>query len=151
MVDNQLCRLVLSVDSRLPACGFMSASDAAAVAADAIARIDTLGFVGIQELPSATWSGLSGFFGFHIEPLRTNVTPHAAGEASVPPDEPIDVATLELLEQRTVADGLLFRHVSRRLLGDERLADGLADSAFALQLVRFTTLLGRAVALDGLN
>ena len=62
--DNHLCRMVLSGDARIPDAGFIA--DPEAIAQDAIESLQTLGFVGVVELPEAMWLGLSDFFEAHL-------------------------------------------------------------------------------------
>ncbi|MBV8944898.1 MAG: hypothetical protein JOZ95_05710, partial [Solirubrobacterales bacterium] len=75
-VDNAVCRILLSGngDPRIPEFDFISPEHLASVAADAIDRLDQLGFVGVLEHGQGIWEGLSRFFGVRLEPTRENMT-----------------------------------------------------------------------------
>ncbi len=146
-VDNQVCRMLLYGDSRIPSDGFIATKDIDAVASDAIDRLDTLGFVGVLELGDSAWRGFSRLFGVPLEPRRLQVTGDlvslvgaSAGATLINSD------ALELIERRSAADRIVYDHaLARAGVGDrERLR--LAEEAFARQLVRFGDLLGDSAA-----
>lgn len=143
MIDNQLCRLILFGDPRLPSSQFIHPNDVATVAADAIERTGELGLVGVHEMPGAMWSGLSAFFGVHLEPQVANVTNNTAEDSSVSADDLINARALELLELRTAADQIVYQHVVSRSSGEPKRPSSFAETAFARQLVRLGALLGR--------
>ena len=142
VIDNQLCRLLLRGDPRLPPNGFVSESDVAAVAADAIGRLGTLGFVGVLELGDDTWRGVAEMFGVTLRPVMVNVT----GE--VPPltvgaDEVVvDADALDLIEQRCSADMIVYDHALANAGLDECARARMRDRAFAKELVKLGDLIG---------
>lgn len=145
-VDNVVCRLLLYGDPRVPMVGFIASEDIEGVAADAIDCLDRLGFVGLLEHGRATWEGLSRFFGVTLEPGRSNVTASmGAVPEALPIEGPIGDRTLELLDARTAADTIVYRH-ALMAHGTDAEAKRLSDSAFAAQLVRLGDLGGSSAA-----
>ena len=69
-IDNQVCRLLLHGDPRLPVSDFAAVADIESIAADAIERLDTLGFVGILDSGRDLWRGLARLFGVELTPAR---------------------------------------------------------------------------------
>jgi hypothetical protein len=146
-VDNQVCRMLLHGDPRIPQEGFIAETDVDAIAADAIAQLDTLGFVGVLELGDSAWHGLARLFGVELEPKRVNVTGDLGNVAVASPGEKLlTVAALDLLAQRSAADRIVYDHALAiaGVRGGERLR--LVESAFAAQLVRLGDLLGSSAA-----
>jgi hypothetical protein len=133
-IDNQICRMLLYGDERLPERSFAAESDIASIAADAIARLDALGFVGVVELGNM-WQGLARLFDVELIPSRLNVTEELEGPAAAEPKERVTRETLDLIEQRNAADLLVYDHVlaraglnasERQQLGDETFVHRLA-------------------------
>jgi hypothetical protein len=143
-VDNQVCRLLLLGDPRIPNDGFISDSYVEAVATDAIARLDTLGFVGVLELGDSAWEGLAQFFGVDLEPHKINVTGESGDPvAALPGEELFTAKTLDLLERRNAVDRVIYEH-GLGLAGvcpEDR--GQLAETAFRRQLTRLNGLVGR--------
>lgn len=141
--DNQVCRLILDGDARIPPLDFISRADAEATAEAAIERLETLGFVGVLELGQPTWAGLTDFFDVQLTPVRANVTsqwPDAGGRTR------ITEGTLDLLEQRTAADAIVYRAFLRRAGIAGADAERFSLAALAEQLTRFGESAGRAAA-----
>ncbi len=146
-VDNQVCRMLLYGDRRIPCDDFIAPSDIDAIASDAIVRLDSLGFVGALELGSDTWDGLGRLFGLKLKPRSLNVTGETYRPLAAPPGERLLTAdALDLLEQRNAADRIVFDHALARagIRGRKRLR--LAESSFADQLVRLRDMLGHSTA-----
>lgn len=136
-VDNQVCRMLLDGDARIPGEGFIAEADIDSVALDAIARLDTLGFVGVLELGDDAWRGLARLFGVKLEPRTVNVTGEAIGAVAASSGERLFTAdALDPLEQRCAADRVVYDYaLAHAGLGDsERLR--LTESAFAGQIAR---------------
>lgn len=137
-VDNQVCRMLLYGDPRIPDDEFIANHDIHGVASDAIAQLDSLGFVGILELGADTWQGLGQFFGVELEPRSVNVTGEADSPLPGPPGEQLFTAkAFESLEQRTSADRLVYDHALMRagLAASDRLE--LTETALATQIQRW--------------
>ncbi len=145
--DNQVCRMLLHGDRRIPLDEFVAANDIAGVAAAAIERLDTLGSVGVLEMGDAVWQGLSLQFGVALEPVRANVT-GAAGTLAHALPAPIAITpkTIELLEQRTAADAILYQHELARSGVRRREIERMRDAALAEQLARFGDVAGQSAA-----
>jgi hypothetical protein len=149
VMDNQLCRMLLHGDARLPLDDFIRSQEVERLVADALARLETLGFVGVQELPDGLWDGLSAVFGVPLAPVRANVTAALPGDPRCPPlAASIDAAALALLERRTAVDGQIYRALVRRATGGTVDADGLAEATFLRQLVELGGVLRGASSLD---
>jgi hypothetical protein len=146
-VDNQVCRLLLYGDPRLPESSFAAQSDVESIAADAIERLDALGFVGVLELGSDVWQGLARLFDAKLEPARLNVTEELGSPMAVGPGEELVTAkALDLIEQRSAADLLVYDHALSRAGLETRERQRLGDGAFAHQLVKLGDLVGNAAA-----
>jgi hypothetical protein len=145
-IDNQVCRMLLHGDSRLPASAFTAQADIDSIAMDAIERLDTLGFVGVLELGESVWHGLEQVFGVRLEPLRVNMTE----ERSTTPvrlGEPLLTAdALDLLAQRNAADLFVYDHMLARAGANTRERQRITQNAFAQQLVKFGDLVGHSAA-----
>jgi hypothetical protein len=145
-VDNQVCRMLLHGDPRLPELGFAAQSDVEAIAKDAIDQLDALGFVGVLELDESAWRGVEQLFGVKLDPIEVNVTgefvkpasAHLAGQKLMTAD------VLDLIEQRSAADLIVYDHALIRAGLDSRERRRLANSAFANQLVKMGDLVGRS-------
>jgi hypothetical protein len=133
--DNLVCRMLLPGDPRLPVQDFIADHDVAAVAADAIAVLDTVGYVGAVEEGPGMWEGLSRFFAVELGPRHDNTTASESRQADVPAiDLRVDVGTLELIAARTAGDRTVYEHVlgQRSALGP---AGDIGRAAFATQLL----------------
>ncbi|MGB2712458.1 MAG: hypothetical protein WBC33_13200 [Conexibacter sp.] len=145
VVDNQLCRLVLHGDPRIPADGFIDAAAAAALGADAIAQLERIGFVGIQERPDTLWSGLSSAFGVRVAPVHVNATGDLPGAPRFPPlEQSLDAAALALLLRRTAVDRLVYRHFAGRDPEVAHAPDLFEDAALARHLLALGALASRS-------
>ncbi|HVR05898.1 MAG TPA: hypothetical protein VMS02_07630 [Solirubrobacteraceae bacterium] len=135
-VDNQICRMLLHGDQRIPTEGFIAQTDMHAIAEAAAERLQGLGFTGVLELGDSAWQGMGQFFGAALHPRRLN----AAGDhgAPTPADtahaEVVDAEELQLLEQRSTADRIVYEQalelagvgpLDRSRIADVALASGL--------------------------
>ncbi|HKG40060.1 MAG TPA: hypothetical protein VKB25_13815 [Conexibacter sp.] len=142
VIDNQLCRMLLHGDPRIPMTGFIARDASEALVEESLRRLETLGFVGIQELPDGLWDGLSTVFRVPLEPERANVTASLRGRPRCPPiATAIDEKTLTLLEHRTDVDGRIYRELVMRTRGASVDPDALATVSFLRQLVALGTVL----------
>jgi hypothetical protein len=147
IIDNQVCRMLLYGDVRLSAPGFVDPADVESLAADAIERLDKLGFVGVLELGQTVWSSLGAMFNVTLQPNAVNATEEHGPLIPIGPNERLLTAeTLELLEQRNAADSLVYDHALARAGLDTRERRLLTDGAFAGQLVKLGDLIGRSAA-----
>jgi hypothetical protein len=145
--DNLVCRMLLGDDSRIPEVGFIAASDVAVVAEDAIGVLETLGYVGVLELGDSIWEGLSGFFGVPLSPICVNTTASYAETADAPAlHHPVTLDTLRLLETRTAADAIVYRHALDAAGCSGQHANRLQAAAFASELVRIGDVAGTFAA-----
>jgi hypothetical protein len=144
VVDNQVSRMLLHDDPRLPESGFAAESDIEAIAGDAIDRLDDLGFVGVVELDESLWRGTEQLFGVRLDPVQVNVTGKVARPAAVPPAEPklLTDHALDLIEQRSAADLIVYDHVLSCAGLDHRERRSLANGALARELVKLGDLMG---------
>jgi hypothetical protein len=131
--DNLCTRLLLGEHPLAPPDRFIA--DPQAAAAEACARIDTLGYADVLERGADMYAGLEAWFGSPLSRERLNETDLSGGE-------PVDVAdftnrtTMELVHARTAADRIVWAHVAtRRGLAPAGAAD-LADSVFAASVGR---------------
>jgi hypothetical protein len=142
VVDNQVCRMLLDGDPRIPRAGFIADHDVDALAAEAIAALDTLAFTGVLEWPLHAWEGFSRLFGVELHPGRLMVT----GDAVKPvrwSTEQAGVSDLarELLERRNAVDRLIYDHALELGGLDEDQRHRFAQAALERQLERITDLL----------
>jgi len=146
-IDNQVCRMLLYGDPRLPESSFAAQSDVESIAADAIERLDTLGFVGVLELGSNVWRGLARLFDVKLEPTKLNVTEELGSPvAAEPVEEMLTAEALDLIEQRSAADLLVYDHALSRAGVETCEHRRLGDGAFAHQLVKLGDLVGNSAA-----
>lgn len=136
-IDNQVCRMLLHGDPRVPCDAFIAKADVEALAADAIKRLDTLGFVGVLELGNSTWHGLARLFGLELESRKVNVTSELAGWDGAVSKENLLVGEAQgLVERRNAVDRILYDYALKAagVVCGER--SRLADAAFQAQLSR---------------
>ena len=146
-IDNQVCRMLLHGDPRLPEADFAAQSDIESIASDAIERLDGLGFVGILELDGNIWQGLERLFGVKLNPTRLNVTDELGSPTPLGPEEKLITAeVLDLIEERNAADLLVYDHALTRAGVDADERRRLTDGAFAGQLVKLGDLVGYSAA-----
>ncbi len=146
-IDNQVCRLLLHGDPRLPVSDFAAAADIESIAADAIERLDTLGFVGILDSGQDLWRGLARLFGVELTPLELNLTgEHRYPTAAGPGEKLLAHDALDLVEQRNAADLLVYDHALAHAQLDRRTRQRYRDAAFAHQLVKLGDLVGGSAA-----
>ncbi len=142
-IDNQVCRLLLHGDPRLPASDFAAPADIESIAADAIAQLDTLGFVGILDSGRDLWQGLTRLFGVELTPVKLNLTgEHGDPTAASAGEKLLAHDALDLVEQRNAADLLIYDHALARAKLDGRTRRRCRDAAFAQQLVKLGDLVG---------
>jgi hypothetical protein len=147
VLDNQVCRMLLHGDPRLPESSFAAASDIEAIAAGAIERLDTLGFVGVLELGDDAWRGVARLFAVTLDPSSVNVTgEHVVPEATQLQEEVFSADVLDLIERRSAADLLVYDHALIQAGLDAQERRRLTDSAFARQLVKLGDLVGHSAA-----
>ncbi len=148
--DNQVCRMLLHGDPRMPRDAFIAGTYVDAVASEAIKHLDTLGFVGVLELGSNVWQGLGRLFGVELEPREVNVT-SALGESAPAraTGKSISEETRGLLEERSAADRIVYDHAleAAGLVCGERLR--FAEAAFEAQLSQTEGLLDDTQQTDG--
>lgn len=142
--DNQVCRLVLHGDRRIPAGGFIDAGDAAALADATLERLASLGYVGLLEHDDV-WGDISAFFGVELTPRRANVSGvGGVPDAALPVPRPDMRLALDLIEARSQADRIVYETLLASRLGSRHEAKRAADAAFAAELVRFGDMTGDA-------
>jgi hypothetical protein len=143
--DNLYCRMLLRGDKRIPGVGFISAGDIPAVARAAAAALETLGFVGVLELGESLLQGLSTFFEIPLAPIRLNSTVSISAQT---PGAEFDITTqtLDLLEARTAADAIVYRHALAIAGCTHEQAERIAAAAFASQLFRVGNLIGASAS-----
>ena len=145
VIDNVVCRMLLYGDPRLRELDFASVDDIESLAGDAIKRLDALGFVGILELGEFVWRGLRRMFDVKLDPTMVNVTEEFGNLIAMGQEGQLLTAeTIDLLEQRTAADLLVYDHALVRAGVDARERRLLANGAFARQLVKLGDLAGRS-------
>jgi hypothetical protein len=138
VTDNKTCRMLLHGDARIRDAQFIDGDELESIADAAWERLEDLGFAGILELPDETWRGVGEVFGVELRPTYRNVTGRDEIQPGMVPVPSFGgTATLQLLEQRSAADAILYRRLASRSSGGEEGARELADTAFAEQLVRY--------------
>ncbi len=143
VIDNQVCRMLLYEDPRLPELGFAAPSDIEAITADAVERLDALGFVGVLELGDSVWQGLSRLFDVELKATELNVTEDLGNPTAIGSGEKLLTAeALDLLAQRSAADLAVYDHALTRAHLDAHERRRLGDGAFARQLVKLGDLVG---------
>jgi hypothetical protein len=147
VTDNQICRMLLCGDRRLPDCDFIAEADIDSVTGDAIEQLDSLGFVGVLELDDHAWSGVGRLFGVTLAPTRENVTPPAPSPSGAPTEEPLLAhGAIELIERRNVADLRIYHHALALAGLESTERKALCHRAFAHQLVKLGNLAGQSAA-----
>lgn len=139
--DNIAVRMLTPASLRLPRDRPMSAAERETAVDSALESLRSLGMATIVESPTF-WADVAAFVGLDGPEPRENVT-DSGGRGTPFRGPQLDRATMELVEERTAGDAVLFRHVAMTALGcsgDE--ARRLADAAFASQAERY----GRVVA-----
>ena len=141
--DNQICRMLLRDDQRIPSNSFIAKDDIDGVATDAIEWLNRLGFVGILELGSSAWQGLGALFGVELDPRKINVT----GESDPPTklSSSGSIFTLDvrdLIEQRSAADRILYCHALNTYGSADCDNQRVVEGAFRAQMSRTQELLG---------
>ncbi|HXA54732.1 MAG TPA: hypothetical protein VNV37_07640 [Solirubrobacteraceae bacterium] len=145
VTDNQICRMLLYGDPRLPDSDFIAQADLHSIAADAIERLDSLGFVGVLELGDGAWDGLGQSFGVTLAPTTSNVTPPAPNPIGVATDAALLAqGAIALIEQRSAADLRVYHHALALAGVAAEHRKALCDQAFAHQLVKLGDLAGRS-------
>jgi hypothetical protein len=146
-IDNQVCRMLLYGDPRLPGSDFAAPSDVESIAADAIALLDTLGFVGILDSGQDLWEGLTRSFGVELKPVRLNLTGENGDPIATRTGEKLFTReALDLIEQRNAADLLVYEHALAHAELDGHARSQYRDGAFARQLVKLGDLVGHSAA-----
>ena len=135
--DNRFCRVVMHGDPRVRPGEFIDEADLEPLAAASVERLDRLGFVGLLEDREVAWRGVGRLFGVELAPARENVTGEEEVWPGALPVAPIDGQEAhDLLERRTRADAIVYRHVAARTRGDDG-ARRLAEDAFAGALASY--------------
>ncbi len=143
VTDNQICRMLLHGDPRVPRANFIASTDVESVALDAIKRLNTLGFVGLLELGDSAWKGAARLFGVKLDPIETNV----AGEGPRPirarsGENSLTIDAFNLIEDRNAADVVVYEHALTLAGLDSNEHRRFKDRIFAQQLVKFGDLIG---------
>lgn len=131
--DNLITRMIVGDHPLIPTDGMIAAADRDELTRIGVEQIDRLGFVDVLERGDATFAALEQWFGSPLEAVRLNETDLDKG----PPlqvDEVTDQRVHDLLEDRTMIDQALWRHVAIRagLSADE--AQSLGDRTAAASL-----------------
>jgi hypothetical protein len=141
-IDNQVCRMLLHGDPRIPHDAFISEADICQVAADAIGRLDELGFVGVLELGASAWQGLGDLFGVSVDPKAINITAELGhSERLELQGENFTSDVRDLIELRSAGDRILYGHALKAAGLIEAESSRLANVAFCAQLSRARDLL----------
>ena len=143
--DNKTCRMLLEGDPRIRDGEFIAEADLQPLAEAAWERLDSLGFVGLLEDGVCTWRGLGRLFGVELVPRRANATGDEGERRGALPVPPVTSRAIELLEQRSAADGVLYRRVAARSCGSDSPARRHADATFAAHLERIGALSAHGV------
>src|SRR5579863_24533 len=147
VIDNVVCRMLLYVDARLREADFAARADIESLAANAIERLDELGFVGILELGEFVWRGMRQMFDVKLDPTMVNMTEGFGGLIAMEQEGQLLTAeTLDLLERRTVADQMVYEHALALVGVESHERRLLGNGAFAHQLVKLGDLTGRSAA-----
>jgi hypothetical protein len=147
-IDNQVCRMLLAGDPRLPTSAFATKSDTEGIATDAIQRLADFGFVGILELGESAWRGVGEHFGVSLQRHVMNVTGDLGSAASsTDVGEVFTDGVLDLLEERTAADAIVYDYALEHAgVASREERTRLKERAFAAQLVRLGDLCGPSAA-----
>lgn len=145
--DNQMCRMLLDDDERIRADEFIAPADAGNLAAAALDRLDRFGFVGVMESPVAAWTGVSRMFRVRLQPVSVNVT----GARELDPDgfpvpHPDPDKALQLLDERSAADRIVYETFLLRQCGSSSEARHRAGATFVTQIERFGRVSGEQVS-----
>jgi hypothetical protein len=145
-MDNQVCRIILGDDPRLPMSAFGAKSDMEGIAADAIQRLKEFGFVGILELGPSAWRGVGEHFGVTLRRQVLNVTGElGSAVSSGDTGEVLTDGALDLLEERTAADAMVYDYALERAgVASREECRRLKGRSLAAQLVRLGDLCGRS-------
>ena len=147
LLDNQICRMLVYGDPRLPEAGFVAPADVEPIAADAAERLEALGFVGFMQRGEEVWRRLAELFDVRLQPAKANGTDELERPLAIPPGrELLTSETLELLERRTAADRLVYDRTLARAGVDAEERWRLAQVAFAHELVKLGDLVGESAA-----
>ena len=106
--DNLIVRQVMWGDTRIPAADFIDPSDIPALAADALARLQALGFVGVVERMADAWLGLGAWLGAPLAGNHRNKTRPAQVPGLLAKPSDVDVA-VQLLHDRSTADTIVWQ------------------------------------------
>jgi len=142
-LDNAVCRRLLDDDPRLPPKRFARQCDVASIAADAIRRLETLGFVGVLESGESVWRGIGEVFGVTLRPAEANVT----GDPSRTPlrmssgETCFDHESFDLLQERSAADAIVYDHVLAHTVENESERARIREGAFARELFKYSDLI----------
>jgi 2-polyprenyl-3-methyl-5-hydroxy-6-metoxy-1,4-benzoquinol methylase len=125
--DNLATRLILGPHPLVPVGGFIADAHGDALAEEACAQLDELGFVDVLERGDEVYAAFEQWCGESLARTRLNETDQAGGEP-VDVDDLVDPATARLVEARNRIDLVIWHHVAQRRGLDERTARSLADS-----------------------
>jgi hypothetical protein len=145
--DNLVCRMLIGDDDRIPLHGFIASDDAPGVASRAIEALDSLGFVGVLELGESMWNGISAFFDVSLAPVEVNTTEDwRLASAASGTEFAITQQTLDLLETRSAADMIVYRHALAEAGYSPELTARIVDAAFANELTRLGNAIGTSAS-----
>lgn len=145
-IDSPVCRALLYDRGLIDPRKFAPVTERAGLASAAIERLQTLGAVAVLELGETVWGELSRFFDADLTPTRANVTGEAVGGSAPPTRLDITPRTLELLEERTAVDAIIYEHTLALRGLDRGEIERLREAAFATQLTRLGNLLAGSAA-----
>jgi hypothetical protein len=144
VTDNQVCRMLLRGDPRIPEEGFIAPADAETLAANCVELLDGFGFVGIQERSRAAWEGLSAFFGVELMPERVNVTGDLHRTQRCPSVRgTVGADTFATIDARTEVDRRIYDVFLQRDPKAAADAGRIAEVAYMRQLIELGAVLGR--------
>lgn len=141
--DNLVTRLILGPHPLAPNDAHIQPGDISSVAAEAIERLDTMGYVDVLERGEAVHADLAEWFGSPISNERLNETDLDQGP-DIDIDDFLDYRTAALLHDRTEADRMLWHHIAQQRGVAAPAARVLASSVFA-------TSYGKIAAVHGHN
>jgi hypothetical protein len=142
VTDNQICRMLVPGDPRIPVSGFIKREDVCVVAKAASERLAELGFVGFLEVGNDAWDGLSRLFNVRLERVKVNVTGEGPAPIRTKPGETLLTAEVfELIEARNAADRIVYQEALLTAGLDDSQCKQIADGSFNQQQEKLSDLL----------
>tara|TARA_R110002110_G_scaffold332288_1_gene543345 strand:+ start:793 stop:1857 length:1065 start_codon:yes stop_codon:yes gene_type:complete len=135
--DNLVTRLILGPNRLAPNEAHIKPGDIDTVAAEAIRRVDELGYVDVLERGDAVYDDFEDWFGSPLQQERLNVTDLARGEP-VDLKDLVDPVVLALINNRNASDVQIWEHVAaQRGLGKLEV-QSMSESAYDSAITRVT-------------